>query len=207
MRRPALSIALILLIAACSDDASTITTAPATSSTVPTTTTTTEPPTTTTTEPPTTTTTTLDPAVVDAQLFESDKLLIRRLFGDYSDSWYGGRDSAVRFNVDNNHPDLGFGFDDYVCFIVSPGYSEEIIVDMGSIVRSDGWVLPGLAEGPASRIDGEVPRGRLYAVQIDWVSYEEGFDPLTGADEVHAAILGEGDFVGAYFFSFPPACE
>ncbi|MEE9473866.1 MAG: hypothetical protein V3V82_07775 [Acidimicrobiia bacterium] len=155
----------------------------------------------------TTTTTTLDPAVVEAELFERDSLLIRGLFSDYSDTWIAGQTAAFQFIVDNNHPDLGFGIDDYDCSGFAPSYREELIVDLDSFVPSDGWVLPSGVQGPGSRIDGEVPRGRLYALRVDWTYVEDGFDLVTESIRVHAAILGKGEFTRAYFFLAPDPCQ
>ncbi len=185
VNRIGLGLALMVVIAACGND-----TAATTRAGVPT----------------SSTTTTLDPAVVEAQQFEADAALTRSLWGDYSDSFYEGAEATARFIVDHIHPDMGYGIDDYLCWAQAnpSGYHEQAIVDMGSIIHSDGWRWPGNADSAPSGIDGQVPRGRLYALQVEFVfesvSVSDSSDPVTYETEVHVAILGEGDLARAYFF-------
>ena len=203
MKRLGLLLALLLVVAACSDDEAATTTAPALATTSSTTTTT-QPPTTTT--EPATTTTTIDPAVLAAEEFEADKRKIRLLWTDYSDSWFQGRDNAVTFIVKRNHPAMGYTFEDFACTYtgIGEGYHEEVIVNTLSIIRTDEWVLPGLAGsvGEPSPIDGTIPSGRLYAVQVEFTTTEPGFDPTLQAMEIHVAIVANV----AYAFHSPLSC-
>ena len=136
-----------------------------------------------------TTTTTIDPAVIAQQEFENDVALIRRVWGDFSDSYHWGNEAVVDFIVSHNHPDLGITSDDFPCTLArQDGWRREILVDTNSVVRSDGWVLP---PGLGTNIDGQVPRGRLYAVQIELSYGYEGAALTTEKAEVHVAIIND----------------
>ena len=154
--------------------------------------------TTTTSTSSTTTTTTTQPPPTPEQIAGQDAQLIKKLWRDFSDSWFGGIDSGVRYLLDNNHPDMGISVESYLrCYGDYPeGYTEEHLLDTSTIERDDDWMMP---DSPvAGDLAGKVPRGRLYIFRIDSVFSSPGAASSTRASEVHSAILD-----GSAYFFFP----
>ena len=138
-----------------------------------------------------------DPPVWDVEQFEADTLLIRRLWSDWSDSTRASRSEMIAVATGNSHPDLGFteGYFD-ACIVGPPLQWEEARVRMDSVVRSPGWKVLGIG----SRIDGLVPRGRLYAYDLDLTSGGPGRSPASGTFTLHAAVIGSGASAQAFIF-------
>jgi hypothetical protein len=146
-------------------------------------------------------------AVVAAEELERDRILIGRFWADYTDAWFNGIDSGVDWIASHNHPDMAFTRDDLACaYADSPaGYREEAIGDPSSVQSADDWILPS-SPGSPSPIDGTVPRGRLYGVQVEYTFSQPGMEPAVVAAETHVAVLPGGDGEDRVWFFFSPGC-
>ena len=154
---------------------------------------------TTTTTTTSTTATTLDPEALAAAQYEADVELINQLWWDQSRAWVDGFDTGIQFWVDNNYPDMGCTFDDYMASRYPDGPVDglqiERIPNPLTIELDDGWIIPG------GRLEGEEARGRVYVMAVRTVRSAPSV-PIEPAETVnlHVTIL---DGRAHFFFGCP----
>ena len=144
---------------------------------------------------PTTTaapTTTIDVAAAE---LESDRQLIHDLWWGQTLAFNEGFDEGVGYWVENTYPQLGCTYGDYLSswFPEGPvdGYAEDHIANGPTIVRDDGWVIPG------GRLRGQVADGRVYVMSVTVTTIDPRTQPEPAVvRDLHATIL-DGK---AYFF-------
>lgn len=177
-----LVVALSLATAACASPDSSADTTAATTTTIAAVTTT-QATTTTTTLPPTTTTTLSPEEIAQAEL-EADTEVIKAMWREYSDSWFGGAMSGIESLSKFNHWMLECSLEDYEAAGWVDGDEVEIIVDAASIERADGWTT--------TNVSGETitPDGRIYIMTADIASRFAKFDDELTKSEIHAVVVG-----------------
>lgn len=160
--------------------------------------------TTTTTEAPTTSTlpptTTLDSEALAVAEYDADVELINQLWWDQSIAWFDGFDSGIRFWVDNNYPDMGCTFDDYMVSRYPDGPVEELqierIANPPTIRLDEGWTIPG------GKLEGEEARGRVYTMAVRTIRSAPSLpEEPPETVNLHVTIL---DGRAHFFFGCPP---
>ena len=141
---------------------------------------------TTTTTTPTTTTLSVD--ALAALEYEADVELIDQLWWDQSTAWADGFQSGVQFWVDNNYPDMGCTFDDYLASWFPDGPIEglqiERIVNRPTIELDEGWIIPG------GKLKGVPAKGRVYIMSVSDSFTAPDRDPVPPSiSSFHATIL------------------
>lgn len=157
---------------------------------------------TTTTEAPTTTTTTTTPSPEEAAVteYDTDVALINQLWWDQSIAWVGGFDSGLQFWVENNYPDMGCTFEDYMVSRYPDGSVEDLqierIANPPTIRLDEGWTIPG------GKLEGEEAKGRVYVMAVRTIRSAPSL-PVEPPETVnlHVAIL---DGRAHFFFGCPP---
>jgi hypothetical protein len=140
----------------------------------------------------TTTTTTADPIQAE---FVADVELMRDLWMGERLAFVSGFDEGLAYWAANNYPAMGCTDGDYLQsrFPEGPvdGFSIERVIDELSIVRADGWIVPG------GVLSGQGVDGRVYIMSIEATTTAppEPAEPPTMRN-VHVTIL-EGK---AHFF-------
>lgn len=125
-----------------------------------------------------------------AAVFGADVVLIKELWGGFSDSWSGGLEAGYGFVADHNHPILECekaDFETYRLRLPDP-FRWELVLRDTSIERDEGWFVQDAAGV------GVVPAGRIYLHKGTSV-YRGDFPTETRENESHSAILdGEAVF-------------
>jgi hypothetical protein len=134
----------------------------------------------------TTSTTTVEQA--RAAELAGDLKLIKAFYRAASDSWgdpSNNHQTAVDWTVAHDYPGLVTAAQcrkNAEDRLSEPNYREEYVLDVNSVERDDGWMVP------APPMKGQTPQGRIYIVKLT-VS-REGYGPTeSSTDEVHITIL------------------
>jgi len=132
-----------------------------------------------------------------AQLqYEEDVKAIKELWRRHSDSWLSSNapQSAFEYLEEHNYPGMACtseGFEDNYGEL-EDGYAEEVIVDVDTVERDDGWAIPG------GGFEGIIPEGRIYIFSMTITVSSPDRLPTVEEIEVHAVIQEDGT---AYYFT------
>ena len=141
---------------------------------------------------PTTSTMTVDP-VIDQ--LEADIERIHELWWGQTLAFGASFDEGIGYWVDNNYPQMGCTYGDYLAswFPEGPveGYAVEHVANGPTIMPDDGWAIPG------GRLQGQVPDGRIYTMSVKVTTLDPRAAPTEPVNRnLHVTVIGDK----AYFF-------
>ena len=127
--------------------------------------------------------------------YDADVELISQLWWDQNLAWADGFDAGIEFWADNNYPDLECEYGDYLASQFPDGPVEGLVVERlvnkPTIVRDDGWIVPG------GLVAGTEAKGRIYVMEVQSTRITpdtETASPETGS--LHVTVLDDR----AHFF-------
>jgi hypothetical protein len=119
---------------------------------------------------------------------EADVELIEGLWRGHNQAWLAGFEQGVRFWADNNYPDMGCTFEDYMASRFPDGAVEGLVIErlpnLPTVTPDPGWVIPG------GRLGGVEADGRVYTMSVR-TSRTSSDDPIAQPDilDLHVTIL------------------